>query len=61
MAKWTVETRTEDERENLKHELCLNVIQTFNDGSILVDCPDPADEDDLVEYCDDTDLECSLS
>jgi hypothetical protein len=39
----------------------LNVIQTFSDGSILVDCPDPADEDDLVEYCDDTDLECSLS
>ena len=62
MANWLVETRTLSERTDLYAIFThLSIPEIYEDGSILVNCPQPSDEDAIVEYCEDNDLECKLS
>lgn len=58
---WLVETHNKEEREKLWKHVHVFPLEIYQDGSTLVRCDNPQDEDDLSDYCDQVDLECRLS
>ena len=60
MPKCTIETSNKDIQDALVFELDLKITERFHDGTIEVEYPHEEDLDDIVEFCDDHNVEVTF-